>query len=127
MGVDHSMRERRQFGRRWSHVHGWIAIEGRPRIPCVIRNFSETGALIDLDDPSRVLNRFRLTIDAIDFAVECEVRHHGRNSVGVRFLADRADDAPQIIHTIDELMARAMATDSPRIETPSAAVSVEAL
>lgn len=116
MGTEPSFVERRQFGRRWSHVHGWISIEGRPRIACVIKDFSESGARLDIADPSVVLNWFRLEIDVIGFAVNCQVRHHAAHSVGVRFVADEAGDEPHIIHTIDELMQRAMATDTPRTD-----------
>ncbi len=117
--------DRRQFGRRWSHVHGWIHIEGRPRIPCLIRNFSEAGALLEFDCPANVLSRFRLEIDVVDFAINCEVRHHTARRAGVRFLASARADEPQQVPTIDELMARATAADSPDAEKVLAAIAAK--
>ena len=115
--------ERRQFGRRWSHVHGWICIEGRPRLACIIRNFSEAGALLEFDNPSIVLRRFRLEIDATGFSTACEVRHHSARQAGVRFLAEDLGNEPQMIASIDELMARATAADSPNVEQALAAIA----
>ncbi len=99
--------DRRQFGRRWSLVHGWICIDGRPRIACHVRNFSEGGALLMIDQALTLPYTFLLTVDAIDFKIGCEVRHRSQNKVGVRFIS--ADLVSEIgpIWTIDELMARA--------------------
>lgn len=102
--------ERRQFGRRWSHILGWIAIEGRPRTACHVKNFSEGGALLMVPDSIALPFTFLLHIDAIDFKIGCEVRHRGEGHVGVRFIS--ADLVSEVgpIWTIDELMAKAGAT-----------------
>ncbi len=104
--------DRREFGRRWSHVHAWICIEGRPRLPVMLLNFSEGGALIVVDNAVMLPYTFLLDVEAIDFRIGCQVRHRQTNSVGVRFIA--ADLVSEIgpIWTIDELMAKA----SPRAD-----------
>jgi hypothetical protein len=100
--------ERRQFGRRWTLVHGWICIEGRPRIACHVRNFCESGALLVVDQGARSLPyTFMLQIDAIDFKIGCEARHRNDTHVGVRFISSDLVGEIGPIWTIDELMARA--------------------
>lgn len=101
--------DRRQFGRRWSEVHGWIQIVGRPRIPAAVCNFSEAGALLRVANALSLPYTFRLAIDAIEFEIGCEVRHRRGDAIGVRFIA--ADLVSEIgpIWSIDELMSRASA------------------
>ena len=82
--------ERREFGRRWSRVHGWICIDGRPRVPCIVRNFSEGGALLQHEPHISPPTLFRLVIDAAKFEIGCEVRHRQPGSAGVRFMNEDA-------------------------------------
>jgi hypothetical protein len=77
--------ELRQFGRRATCVHGWIRVAHRPKITCVVRNLSEQGALIEVEDPSALPFRFTLIVETINLEKECEVRHTGQHSVGVYF------------------------------------------
>ena len=79
--------DRRQFGRRQTNLHGWISVQGRPRLPCVVKDISIGGALLALETPSWLPYNFQLTIDATRFVSWCEVRHCRDNSIGVRFLA----------------------------------------
>ena len=99
--------ERRQFGRRWSHVHGWIAVEGRPRLACCVHNFSEGGAFLVLEQAQTLPYTFLLAIEAIGLTIGCEVRHHHHSRVGVRFISPDLVSESGPIWTIDELMARA--------------------
>ncbi len=103
------VQDRRQFGRRWSKVHAWIHIDGRPRIPCVVRNFSEGGALLLCQDVDSLPLTFKLNIDVIDFHIGCQVRHCDEGMVGVRFIS--ADLLQEIgpVWSIEELMARSVA------------------
>ena len=78
--------EKRQFGRRTTSLHAWIIVPGRPKLPCIVRNISVGGALLELDLPSWLPYNFRLLIDTSNFASDCEIRHHGPRSVGVRFI-----------------------------------------
>ena len=78
--------ERRQFGRRHTHIHGWIKLPGRPVLPCVIRNISDGGAMLVFDRTELLPFAFLLTIDAEDKPYGCEVRHHFGDRVGVAFV-----------------------------------------
>jgi hypothetical protein len=78
--------ERRQFGRRTTCLHGWVMLEGRPRIPCLVRNVSEGGALLECEVPKMLPFRFSLVIDCKGFQAWCEVRHHTEHWMGVRFV-----------------------------------------
>ena len=106
--------ERRQFGRRWTQVHGWVCIEGRPRQSCVVQNFSETGALLELSASGNLPKHFILAIDAIKFKVGCEVQRELPGMLGVSFkpleqMAEliAADNAP--VSTYERLLALATA------------------
>jgi hypothetical protein len=77
--------DRRQFGRRWTQAHGWICIEGRPKLSCVVQNFSETGALLEVVTPNRLPKHFILAIDTIDFRMGCEVMRELPGALGVKF------------------------------------------
>ena len=78
--------ERRQFGRRETTLHGWVAVEGRPRIACVVKNISEGGALLELPITKYLPFHFNLVIDCKGFQALCEVRHQSESHVGVQFV-----------------------------------------
>lgn len=88
MSIGPKVPERRQFGRRESSNHGWICIDGRPKLPCVISNISEGGALLVLEVPTWLPFHFRLRSDMPRLDVECEVRHQRPSSIGVRFVRE---------------------------------------
>jgi hypothetical protein len=94
--------ERRQFGRRTVTMHGWILVEGRPRIACTVRNISVEGALLELTAPAWLPYYFRLVIDVSNFETECELRHQSPSSIGVRFVARRTETATQR-HDVNEV------------------------
>jgi PilZ domain len=79
--------ERRQFGRRKTYVHAIIKARGRSAMPCVMRDVSEGGALLEVSHPEWLPPRFRLIIEANGFEGDCEVVHRAEDSVGVRFAA----------------------------------------
>ena len=76
---------RRQFGRRQSNVHGWIKAPGRPAMPCVVRNLSEKGALLECEAPRLLPFRFELVMASSGVHYACEVRHCLDRAVGVTF------------------------------------------
>ncbi len=80
--------ERRQFGRRQVVLHGWIKAPGRPRLPCVIRDLSIGGALIEIEVPPCLPYSFILIIEAEGLARHCEVKHQTSRTLGVKFVAD---------------------------------------
>jgi hypothetical protein len=77
--------ERRHFGRRNTAIHGWIIVPGRPRVPCLVRNVSEGGALLECTPPGWLPYYFTLQIDCKGFTAFCEVRHTKETWIGVRF------------------------------------------
>jgi hypothetical protein len=87
MKVDIMRVERRQFGRRTTALHAWIRIAGRPQIACMVRNLSDSGALLEFDVPDWLPFRFRLAIEATGLECDCETRHNGTNGIGVSFIA----------------------------------------
>lgn len=76
--------ERRLFGRRRLTIHAWVVLS-RHREPCVIRNLSERGALIEFDGVPPAANNMRLLVDFEDFDVECDVRHRSGSAIGLYF------------------------------------------
>jgi methyl-accepting chemotaxis protein len=107
MNIVSGPQDRRQFGRRWGMVHGWITVDGRPRMACTVRNFSEGGALLVVEQAMTLPYTFLLDIEAIDFKIGCQARHRQDNRIGVRFIS--ADLVSEIgpVWSIDEMMARA--------------------
>ena len=86
MRADPSIVERREFGRRKTSLHGWVVVEGRPKIACLVRNVSEGGALLECQVPKALPFRFVLVIDSRGFQALCEVRHQTEAWMGVRFV-----------------------------------------
>ena len=89
-----SVVERRQFGRRNTCLHGWLIIEGRPRIACLVRNVSDGGALLECAVPKSIPFRFSLLIECKGFEAWCEARHHTEQWLGVRFVTVQKIDEP---------------------------------
>jgi hypothetical protein len=81
--------ERRQFGRRRAQLRGIIHVAGRPPLPCVIQNISDSGALLVCDNATWLPFRFRLTIESERLEADCEVRHQTGNATGVFFTRKR--------------------------------------
>jgi hypothetical protein len=77
--------EKRQFGRRAGLWHAWVKVAGRDREPCIVRNFSQGGALLEFDGTPPVADRFILTIDRYNFTSDCYVRHRSATGIGVLF------------------------------------------
>lgn len=116
--------ERRAFGRRTTRVHALLLVPGRPASPCVIRNYSVTGAMLelseDLDPPFNVKIRLFDTDDEI----ECEVRHCRERRLGVEFTSR---DAGSILATVAgaERRRRRDGIVSEPITTPRAVTGAE--
>ena len=86
MSMQNNFVERRQFGRRTTCLHGWVIIEGRPKIACLVRNVSEGGALLECEVPKVLPFQFQLVIDCKRFQAMCEVRHKSEAWMGVQFV-----------------------------------------
>lgn len=77
--------ERRGFGRRRTHLHAFVHAVGRSPIPCLVRNISDQGALLELEHPGRLPSYFTLKIAADGFSADCEIRHKTEHGAGVFF------------------------------------------
>lgn len=75
----------RRFGRRSMTCHVWIQVKRQQRMPCILRNISADGALLEFSSFPPPENSFRLTIDADGIDAICDVRHRRNNAVGVSF------------------------------------------
>lgn len=96
--------DRRQFGRRQDNAHGWIVVEGRPRVPCVVRDISDAGARIEVERPSWLPFHFKLVVESLRLVAECEVRHQQQTSVGVLFVQHQTIRPSAGFATVDDKM-----------------------
>jgi PilZ domain len=85
MAIDDQM-ERRQFGRRQTHLRGKIKLPGRGTRFCSVRNISHGGALLVFERAECMPFGFLLTIEGEQTVYGCEVRHHFGERVGVAFV-----------------------------------------
>ena len=85
MGTDSKGHVGGRFGRRSMTCHAWIQIKRHQRIPCILRDISADGALLEFNGFAPPENSFRLTIDAEGIDAVCDVRHRRKNAVGVYF------------------------------------------
>ena len=86
MSLNDPHADRRQFGRRHTHVIGRIKLPGRAALSCIVRNMSDGGALLVFDRPEILPFGFLLTIEGEHKTYGCEVRHHFGERVGVAFV-----------------------------------------
>lgn len=100
---------RRQFGRRQTNWHGWVKVRGRPVIPCIVKDFSSGGALLEFEVPAGFPDQFQVTIDSEKFQSHCEVRHRDQGRLGVQFVAAPAvaDDVQRDRFSYASLLAEA--------------------
>ena len=78
--------EKRQFGRRQTSIRAWAKVGGRPSLPCVVRNLSEGGALLEFDEPVWLPFGFLLLSEYKTIDRVCEIRHQTANRIGVQFV-----------------------------------------
>ena len=78
--------ERRQFGRRQTCVHATILPRGRPPVACVMRDVSETGALLEVAHPEWLPSRFCLSVEPLGIESDCEIVRRTEVAVGIRFV-----------------------------------------
>lgn len=77
--------DQRQFGRRRALIHAFILSARGNRVPCLVRNISTDGALLEVEDSRLIGQRFTLLVDSDQFEADCDVRHRTRQAVGVYF------------------------------------------
>jgi hypothetical protein len=92
MSTTQSLLDRRAFGRRRACIHATILIAGRPPSPCVMRNFSKGGALLNLSERLEPPYNFKLRFDLTGERIECELKHVRNRWMGVQFAGADVED-----------------------------------
>jgi len=83
------MSERRRRSRSISSQAATITCAGAKRIACVVRNFSSTGARLELAWPSTVPQTFDLVLDEGRPGLACRVKWRKHHAIGVEFQLPR--------------------------------------
>ncbi len=91
--------ERRRILKRARVSYGNGAIS----VDCVMRNISETGALINVNDGLLIPDQFTLHNELDGYKVDCEVVRRFGNSVGVRFVGEKTPIKSTRVQTINML------------------------
>ena len=81
-----SVIEKRRFGRRDTFKRSTILLADESHLPCVVVNISQGGALIQIDEPARLDDRFHLLIPEDDLLVACRIAHRTNGKVGVAYI-----------------------------------------
>jgi hypothetical protein len=79
------MDEHRTAPRRRLLKSGTISFGGGV-IDCTVRNFSETGAALDVISPVGIPDHFTLVIDSDNINAHCRVVWRKQSRIGVRFV-----------------------------------------
>lgn len=83
--VVNSSIEQRKFGRRSVALHAIVEVLGRSHLPCVVRNLSEGGALIELIDRAELPASFGLRLPNSNATIPCDRTHKTGNAYGITF------------------------------------------
>lgn len=105
--------DRRAFGRRESRIHAFARIPGRSAEPCVVRNVSDSGALLAFASAFEPPARFRLTVEAKGIDVLCEVRRRDGSEYGVAFVDGETNGYSFLDQPHAETSARLPAVEQP--------------
>jgi len=79
------MDEHRTAPRRRFLKAGRISFGGGAAFSCTIRNFSETGAALEVGSPVGIPERFMLVIEADHLRLPCRVVWRKERRIGVHF------------------------------------------
>jgi len=107
--------EQRAFGRRESRIHAFVRIPGRSPEPCIVRNFSEGGALLVFNGAFALPSRFRLTVEAKGVDVMCEVRRRNGTEFGVQFIDEQTDIESRLLEEAEAVPSELDATPPPNL------------
>ena len=80
------MEERRHTLRHRTYKGAHIASRGRSTIACIVRNLSDGGACLIIDNPVGLPETFHLVFDDGESDRQCRVVWRGRDRLGVRFV-----------------------------------------
>lgn len=86
---------------------------------CVIKNLSETGALLEFPDGMLVPDRFKLHNELDGYDIDCEIVRRVGNAAGVRFVGERTP-AKRIRHQVITLPNRRPISDHRAVQAVAA-------
>ena len=107
-----NLSERRGFGRRESGIEALASVTGRTWAPCMLRNFSGTGALLEFAAPFEAPAKFKLRIESKQLEAICEIRHRNGLTIGVRFVSGNIGAALEREHAMT--MAASSSAEAPQ-------------
>jgi PilZ domain len=84
------MEERRKHPRTETNEPALVSARGSV-MTCVVRNISQDGAAIDVENPAFVPPRFRLVMANGATVRECSIAWIQKNRIGLTFLAPPSD------------------------------------
>jgi hypothetical protein len=84
-------RERRKTRRHIVNLPAKAGLKRDNPTPCVVRNISALGALLQFESPTRFPKHFRVAIDNPAFTAGCELRHATETTAGVMFISNREE------------------------------------
>lgn len=79
--------ERRQFGRHECCIEALVTYRDQISYSCVIRNFSQFGAVLEFEPGVEAPNEFTLRLASNGAEGACSVRHRTGSRVGVAFVS----------------------------------------
>ena len=59
----------------------------RLSVNCIVRNYSDAGALIEVRSTENIPDKFRLTVESVYLSQFCRVVRRTKHMLGVRFVA----------------------------------------
>jgi hypothetical protein len=95
--------DRRGYPRFDAWKSGFVEVKTKTRIACLIENVSENGALLRFASATAMPKRFLLIVPDDDLTICCELVRTDGNSVGVKFVARRAQANADCQSSSDEL------------------------
>ena len=78
-------------------------MRGRPAIPCVVKNISNGGALLEFETAEMLPFRFRIQIESEGIDCDCETRHQDGRFMGVQFTRAEVDNRDEPKASVDEI------------------------
>ena len=84
------MEERRKYPRSEINEPAFVS-SGGSVMSCMVRNISQEGAAIDIENPAFVPARFRLVMAKDRTVYECGVIWIQKNRIGLAFVAAQAE------------------------------------
>ena len=86
--VEVTQRQRRRAARLNIEIDGVIkSFERNAQLPCTVRDISETGARLHVENGDHIPDVFRLNLEHEGFSIECIVVWRSETEVGVIFEA----------------------------------------